>query len=298
MGIFGLFVYLGINISQVTFNLLKMKAQQENNKPSVHYSCHFETKREGEQFTPQHVLSFQMSGTLKLNDGDKEYIFREGEFRFSKRNRLIKFEKTPDVDRPFRCISIPLDQELLRKISIHKKIIPTIGCDKGDAVLKLENHPLLESFFNSMLQYENNLEALNDSLVFIKMKEAIMLLLELVPSLKQTLFDFSEPGKIDLEEFMNRHYHFNVNMSRFAYLSGRSLATFKRDFQKVFQSTPSKWLLSKRLSEAHYLLKEKGRAPTDVYLELGFENLSHFSFAFKKMYGVPPSQIRAAAISA
>jgi len=274
-----------------------MKAQQVNNKPLVHYSCHFETKREGEQFTPQHVLSFQISGTLKLNDGDKEYLFKEGEFRFSKRNRLIKFEKTPEKNRPFRCISLPLDQELLRKISVHHNFSYT-SCEKGDAVVKLDRHPLLESFFTSLMQYEDNKEALNDSLVFIKMKEAIMLLLELVPSLKPALFDFSEPGKIDLEEFMNRHYHFNVNMSRFAYLSGRSLATFKRDFQKVFQSTPSKWLLCKRLSEAHYLLKEKGRAPTDVYLELGFENLSHFSFAFKKMYGVPPSQIRAAALSA
>ena len=274
-----------------------MKQQNNNTHPSVQYSCHFETKREGEQFMPQHVLSLQLSGTLRLNDGDKEYLFKEGDIRFSKRNRLIKFEKTPETSRPFRCVSIPLDQELLRKISVHKNI-HFANCEKGDAVVKLSSHPLLESFFESLLQYENNKEALNDSLVFIKMKEAIMLLLEINPELQTTLFDFSEPGKIDLEEFMQRHFHFNVKMSRFAYLSGRSLATFKRDFQKIFHSTPSRWLLAKRLSEAHYLLKEKGRAPTDVYLELGFENLSHFSFAFKKMYGVPPSQIRGIAATA
>jgi len=268
-----------------------MNAQQQNIKPEVHYSCHFETKRAGEQFVSQHILSYQISGILKFNDGDKEYIFKKGDFRFSKRNRLIKFEKTPEENAPFRCISIPLDQELLRKISIHKNIAPT-QCDKGDAVVKLKSHPLLISFFDSLRQYEDNKEALNNSLVFIKMKEAILLLLELAPKLANSLFDFSEPGKIDLEEFMNRHYHFNVKMSRFAYLSGRSLATFKRDFQKVFNVTPSKWLLSKRLSEAHYLLKEKGKTPSEVYIELGFENLSHFSFAFKKMYGISPSQLR------
>jgi AraC-like DNA-binding protein len=50
-------------------------------------------------------------------------------------------------------------------------------------------------------------------------------------------------------------------------------------------------LQQRRLREAHYLIKEKGRMPSDVYLEIGFEDLSHFSFAFKKMYGVPPSRL-------
>jgi AraC-like DNA-binding protein len=49
--------------------------------------------------------------------------------------------------------------------------------------------------------------------------------------------------------------------------------------------------LKRRLQEAHYLIKEKGQPPSDVYLELGFEDLSHFSFAFKKTYGVAPSRI-------
>jgi AraC-like DNA-binding protein len=37
------------------------------------------------------------------------------------------------------------------------------------------------------------------------------------------------------------------------------------------------------------LIKEKGRRASDIYLDLGFEDLSHFSFAFKKQFGVPPS---------
>ncbi|WP_225974079.1 hypothetical protein [Arachidicoccus ginsenosidivorans] len=54
-----------------------MNTQQKNIKPEVHYSCHFEAKREGEQFVSQHILSYQISGTLKFNDGDKEYIFKK-----------------------------------------------------------------------------------------------------------------------------------------------------------------------------------------------------------------------------
>ena len=90
---------------------------------------------------------------------------------------------------------------------------------------------------------------------------------------------------------MNKNYHFNVELKRFAYLTGRSLATFKRDFEKIFHSSPSRWLQQKRLREAYYLIKEKGRAPSDVYIDIGFEDLSHFSFAFKKAYGIAPSRL-------
>jgi AraC-like DNA-binding protein len=125
----------------------------------------------------------------------------------------------------------------------------------------------------------------------LKTKEAVELLVRLNPDLKDFLFDFSEPYKIDLEAYMNKHYMFNVPTAQFAQLTGRSLASFKRDFEKVFQTSPGQWLQQKRLSEAHYLISQKGRKPSEVYLDVGFENLSHFSYSFKKAYGVAPSMI-------
>ncbi|MGY0037778.1 helix-turn-helix domain-containing protein [Pedobacter sp. NJ-S-72] len=90
---------------------------------------------------------------------------------------------------------------------------------------------------------------------------------------------------------MNKNFHFNVEMKRFAYLTGRSLATFKRDFEKIYQTSPNRWLQQRRLQEAYHLIREKGKTVSDVYLEVGFEDLSHFSFAFKKKYGMAPSKI-------
>lgn len=87
---------------------------------------------------------------------------------------------------------------------------------------------------------------------------------------------------------MNRDFTYNVSISQFAYLTGRSLSTFKRDFSKLFGTSPEKWLQKKRLDLAHYLLTQKRQRPTDVYLEVGFENLSHFSTSFKKQFGINP----------
>jgi AraC family transcriptional regulator, exoenzyme S synthesis regulatory protein ExsA len=52
--------------------------------------------------------------------------------------------------------------------------------------------------------------------------------------------------------------------------------------------------LEKRREEAYFLPDKKGQLPSDVYLEVGFEDLSHFSYAFKKMYGISPNQLKKA----
>ena len=80
-------------------------------------------------------------------------------------------------------------------------------------------------------------------------------------------------------------------MEKIGYLTGRSLTTFKRDFKKAFNTTPQKWLTQKRLELAHYQFAEKNKKPVEVYYEVGFENLSHFSFAFKKHFGYSPSEL-------
>lgn len=84
---------------------------------------------------------------------------------------------------------------------------------------------------------------------------------------------------------------FNMTLAKFSYLTGRSIATFSRDFKKAFNTTPQKWLTERRLQLAHYQLSEKQRKPIDVYYEAGFENLSHFSYAFKKHFGYAPNAI-------
>lgn len=108
--------------------------------------------------------------------------------------------------------------------------------------------------------------------------------MQLHPELSDILFDFGIPGRLDLEEFMQKSYRFNVSMERFAFLTGRSLSAFKRDFKTIFNETPNRWLTKRRLQEARFLVEQKKQRPTDIYLDLGFEDLSHFSFAFKKEF--------------
>ncbi|WP_412766899.1 helix-turn-helix domain-containing protein [Tenacibaculum polynesiense] len=70
-----------------------------------------------------------------------------------------------------------------------------------------------------------------------------------------------------------------------------SLSTFKRNFVKEYQTSPGKWFRDKRLLKAKELLKNANVTPSDIYLELGYQNLSNFSAAFKKKFKISPSEI-------
>jgi AraC-like DNA-binding protein len=150
---------------------------------------------------------------------------------------------------------------------------------------------LLDSLFASLHPYFEMEDALPEKIMSIKIEEAIAILHTIDKDIDSILSDFSEPGKINLAEFMEKHYMFNMTMEKFGYLTGRSLTTFKRDFKKAFKTTPQKWLTQKRLELAHYQLAEKNMRSVDIYYETGFENLSHFTYAFKKHFGYTPTEV-------
>jgi AraC-like DNA-binding protein len=165
------------------------------------------------------------------------------------------------------------------------------GIYSGEPVVILENDAFIKGYFDSLMPYFGQPEKLTPILEQAKTTEVIALLLR-NPALKNFLFDSSEPHKTDLEAYMNRHFSYNVPLAQFAKLTGRSLSTFKRDFVKIFSTTPEKWLQKQRLEQAHFLITQNNKRPSDIYLELGFETLSHFSYTFKKQFGQTPTELQ------
>lgn len=262
---------------------------QPTQESAILYSCYTEKSRSGESFISDHCVCYIQSGVLEFQLPDQKISFKEGEAFFVRRNILARSTKFPAENGEFKSISVFFEQETLKNISLEKKLTISNVPDHSAAFTSIDIDFLLKNYFESLPAYEGAVGAA--SLIRLKVEEGILLLINRHSDLQNILFDFSAPGKIDLELFMNKNFRFNVEMKRFATLTGRSLATFKRDFLKIFNTSPNRWLQKKRLEEACYLIKEKGRKPSEVYLEVGFEDLSHFSFAFKKNYGIAPSHI-------
>ncbi|MFD0750910.1 helix-turn-helix domain-containing protein [Mucilaginibacter calamicampi] len=267
-----------------------MSAATYPNKPQIVYSCVSKRTVEAEIFIRQHVIDYIISGTSEVYFGGKEHTFKAGDFRFAVKNRLSKFVKQPPQGGEYRSVSVCIDHDTLLQLKDQFKAGRPNGEHFGNVFL-LNPNLIFNNYIDSLLPYLEHSEYLNEELVKAKVKEAVLVFLTTNPGLKELLFDFSEPGKIDLEAYMNEHYHYNGDLQHFAYLTGRSLSTFKRDFEKIFHTTPSRWLLQKKLEDAHYLLKEKKLRATDVYIEVGFKDYAHFFVAFKKLFGLSPSMI-------
>ncbi|WP_316845180.1 AraC family transcriptional regulator [Pedobacter psychrodurus] len=243
-----------------------------------------------EQFIDEHGICYISSGALSVAEVAQTSVYQAGDTIVFRKNILAKFKKLATADQGFKSITIIFDTDMLRAFSKKVEMEKNTLNKTNDAIVQVKGDlKLLENFFSTLSPYFE--ESLPQDLMALKKQEALMLLLRQMPQWKNVVFDFGQPGKIDLESFMEQNFRFNVPLTKLAVLTGRSLATFKRDFDKIFHTTPSRWLQKRRLEEAHFLISEKRQRPSDIYHAIGFETIAHFSHSFKQHFGITPSSI-------
>lgn len=257
--------------------------------PDIKLSCN-----EGEEFKKElifdcHMLVWSISGETKIIQSDQNYLFKKGDIFLIPRNQLATIINYPTNGLPHKLVIMHLTTDRLRNFYTNLNIK-----SRPSSVQKIRcynNHPLLESCIASLIPYFDVRETFPENIASLKITEAISILRNIDKDIDNILANFEKPEKIDLTSFMEKNFMFNLPLEKFGYLTGRSLTTFKRDFNKAFDTTPQRWLTKKRLQLAHYQLAEKNRKPVEVYLEIGFENLSHFSYVFKKQFGYSPTDL-------
>ncbi|PIF46638.1 AraC-like DNA-binding protein [Chryseobacterium sp. 52] len=252
-------------------------------------SCYIGPEISPEQFVQEHFFLFLIKGRISGYDGTGHYSLKPGEGCIVRKNHLARYSKQKESGE-FEKIVIIFDEAFLKKFRekhpvAEQKFLP------HEAFIHVEKTDLISGYIQSLQSYYTESGNINPVFSDLKREELLLILLHMQPELSGVFFDFGVPGKLDMKTFMQKNYKFNVNIERFAYLTGRSLSGFKRDFKDVFNETPSRWLVKKRLQEAWFLMDKKKQKPSDFYIDLGFEDLSHFSFAFKKEFGVSPSQL-------
>ncbi len=268
-----------------------MKLPNTIDKGKVFLTSTIDKQFTWENIFPQHVVAYIFSGKLTLSYGKNTLTFVAGDTILVPKNQLSRSVKTPIDGKPFKCMSMLLPEQQLREFYLNHTILET-WTENISKQRPIKSHPLLDSFFGSLLPYFEMQDELPDDIVAIKTQEILTIIDAVDKRVSSILGTFNEVGKIDLEKYMEEHFMYNLPLERFAFLTGRSLTTFKSDFKKTFKNTPGKWLTEKRLNLAHHKITAENQKITDVYHSVGFENLSHFSFAFKKAFGYSPSTIK------
>ena len=252
-------------------------------------SCYIGPEISPEQFIAEHFFLYIVKGRIHGYDGHRTAMLNAGEYVLVRKNHLARYNKER-INGEFEKVVIILDEAFLKGL-IDNYEVNRLAVKPDTAFVPLVHDDRVPAFMDSLLPYYDGFGKIDQQVADVKRKELLDLLLQMKPDLVNVLFDFGQPEKIDLEAFMNRNYKFNASVERFAYLTGRSRSAFKRDFQQLFQETPNRWLVRKRLKEAYFLITKKQQKPSAIYLDLGFEDFSHFSYAFKKALGQTASKL-------
>ena len=92
--------------------------------------------------------------------------------------------------------------------------------------------------------------------------------------------------------YIDDHYAERLSIVRLAAISNMSVATFRREFQKIMETTPGAYITTIRINRARKLLTETNKTIDVIAAECGFYDQSHFVKMFKQLRRQTPAQYR------
>lgn len=156
----------------------------------------------------------------------------------------------------------------------------------------IENDEYITSFINSLSSVTFKNHSYSNALLSLKFEEIMLYLLnKYVNKFEFYLHSLISKEVSLFKNTVESNIHSNLKLEEIAFLCNMSLSTFKRHFFSEYNEPPGKWLQDKRLQKAKELLQEGDLKPSDIYLDIGYNNLSNFSIAFKNKFGISPKDV-------
>ena len=96
------------------------------------------------------------------------------------------------------------------------------------------------------------------------------------------------------KDLADTRYREPLDVAALAEAAHLSPAHFSREFHRAFGEPPHQYLLTRRLERAASLLRNTDRSVTDICLLVGLRSVGSFTTSFGRMFGMTPTQYRAA----
>ena len=236
-----------------------------------------------------HVLT----GETVLKTPRGEYVLQPGDSAFAKKGSIITHN---NIHENFCELLVFVPDNFIKAVAQKYQVsLPgKSDYDQADTVIRLTSDEVLRTYFQSLLTHFVQTTPPASALLKLKFEE---LLLNILSSNNQQQLHgyFSElckTAKPSIREIMELNFFSNLSLHEFARLCARSLSAFKREFTEIYNATPGKWLMEKRLAYSYYLLQTTDQSVDDICMDSGFENRTHFIRVFKNKYGVSPGKMR------
>ncbi|HWV70572.1 MAG TPA: AraC family transcriptional regulator [Pseudosphingobacterium sp.] len=242
----------------------------------------------------QHLFSFLLEGQKSVQYAGTQVKINPNEFLLLSAGNCLMSEKIAAPGGRYRSMLLFFDNKLLSDFFIRHSKVPQVSASSNqeDPFLVFEKDAFLKNFIESLGFMLATGKPLSAELQKVKLEELLLYLSERYPDKIKRLRHATHKDDDDLliRQAITANIYNSVTIEELAFLCHMSLSTFKRRFAKIYGISPNKWLIEKRMQIAAQLLKKGECKASDLYLKLGYENLSSFIQSFKQVHGVTPKQ--------
>jgi AraC-like DNA-binding protein len=244
----------------------------------------------GSFFTEEHLLIFVSGGSGVIRFGDAYHTVSKDQLLLLRKNIQVHYQSF-DAAHPMELLVFYMYDDIVTEFIRIAKITPDTSEEPVSVAVSNVTETLRRYLGSVIIHFDENNKA-TAQLVRIKLFE---LLFHLPDTDRQLLFRLARnkrQERPDITTTVERNIMNNIPLRELAYLSGRSLSSFKRDFQAIYNMPPSQWIRERRLEKARELVTHTSMSVTDICYTLGFEHIAHFSRLFKAHFGVSPTHYK------
>lgn len=263
----------------------------------------FETAVVTPPYKSLHQLDNEACFLYMLEGGNNHYS-EEGHINYKKDEGVLMkcgnfmFDVNPDSDTGNGgFVAIHFYPEVLKKI--YENEIPSFLKKKKQLPFKsnmalVKSSLLIKKYIEGLLFYFQNPSLVTEELMVLKFKEIILLLINTkdAPAIIEIMHNLFSPKTFSFKEIVESHIFSALTITDLAQLTNSSLASFKREFKKIYEDSPANYIKNRRLEKAAELLKVSNLSISNIAYDCSFNDVAHFSSSFKTKFKLSPSQFR------
>ena len=238
----------------------------------------------------KNTFSFLQEGTKEVFFDNSTYAIDNSKFLLMKSGNCLMTEKLSSEPKYYRSILFFFSNEDVLKF-VRKFRLETSNSKTLYSTYSFNYDSFIKRFVDSLLDISKLSKSIQENILNSKFEEIMLYLIELKGlDFLYSLLDNNDNQNQKFIQTIESNRLNKLTIKELSFLSNMSVSSFKREFEKNFHSSPSKWFQDKRLEHSAFLLKNSPKRPSDIFQEIGYENLSNFIQAFKIKFGVTPKK--------
>ncbi|MCF1715085.1 AraC family transcriptional regulator [Flavihumibacter sp. RY-1] len=245
-------------------------------------------------FPNEACLLYLNKGSLELESINGTQSMQSGE------NLLLKCgiyfaELLQQADQTHATVvAIHLPKDLLKKLIQQDDQLTIKTVSATSIISPATSSRVLAAFIQSLIIYFESPELTNDAILTGKIRELVLLLVQTnyAKSINDLIDQLFSPQLASFREIIESHIFSSASINDLARLTGMSLSSFKRHFEKIYQDSPAQYIQSRKIQEACNLLLRSSLSVREIAYRTGFQDPSHFTKVFRKWAGHSPMEFR------